>query len=107
MNTNVSKTRPNETVTDVSHNLIVRLSGSSPEPTTLVEKLTIAILQRETIIPLHLLVQRVADELFHQELDDGAWVLDLVMFGSALFVRDVSSEIRARNGSLWQIEKQS
>jgi len=35
----------------------------------------------------------------------GAWVLDIGLFGSKLFVPDVIGEIEARNGTLWQIEK--
>ena len=105
MNTTGSKKWPNGSTTNIPCDFIVRIEGSLREPTTLVERLTVAVLQRESPIPLHLLLERVADELYQQELDDGAWVLDLGMFGSGLFIPDLAREIRAGNGILWQITR--
>jgi hypothetical protein len=87
--------------------LIVRLGDSSQQPTTLVDRQIVAVLEQETPIPLHLLVQRVADELYREELDDGAWVLELGMFGSTLFIPEVFNAIKSGDGIFWQIEKQS
>jgi hypothetical protein len=70
-----------------------------------VERLTIALLQREGSIAFDLLVQQVSDELFQQEIDEGAWLLDIGLFGSTIFVRDVANEIKAGNGNLWDIER--
>jgi hypothetical protein len=55
-------------------------------------------------MPLGSLVERVASELYNEELRHGAWVLDIGLFGSSLFVPDVVSEIEARNGTLWRID---
>lgn len=82
----------------------MRLGHSSQKPTTPVERLTIALLQREGPIALDLLIQQVSDELFQQEIDEGAWLVDIGLFGSTIFVRDVASEIKAGNGNFWDIE---
>jgi hypothetical protein len=91
----------------MSRELIVQLDGSLQEPTTPLGRLIITVLRRETSIPFHLLVQRVADELYQRELEDGASVLDIGLFGSSLFIPEVASAIKAGNGTLWQIEKQA
>ena len=89
-----------------SLDLIVRPIEPPGRPiATPIERLTVSSLRREGVIPLQLLVERVADELYHEELRKGAWVLDIGLFGSKLFVPDVIGEIEARNGTLWQIEK--
>ena len=72
---------------------------------TPIERLAVSNLRREGVISLQLLVERVATELYHEELRKGAWALDIGLFGSKLFIADVMSEIKARNGTLWQIEK--
>ena len=88
------------------HDLIVRLiEPHSGAPVSPVERLAVTMLKRERAIPFHLLVERVASELYHEELRNGAWVLDIGLFGSSLFVPDVAGEIKARDGALWQIEK--
>ena len=86
--------------------LIVRAIESPDRPTvTPIERLAVSNLKREGVISLQQLVERVANELYHEELHNGAWALDIGLFGSKLFVPDVMSEIKARNGTLWQIEK--
>ena len=92
---------------DLRRELIVRLEHCSREPSTPVERLVLAILRREGPTPLPVLVKRVASELFQDELAAGAYVLDLGMFGSALFIADASKGIKAANGVLWQIEQRS
>ncbi len=77
----------------------------SRAPITSVERLTVATLKREGIIAFALLVERVASEVYSEELRNGAWILDIGLFGSRLFVPAVAGEIKARNGTLWQIEK--
>ena len=72
---------------------------------TPIERLAVSNLRREGVISLQLLVERVATELYREELRKGAWALDIGLFGSKLFVADVMSAIKARNGTLWQIEK--
>jgi hypothetical protein len=65
------------------------------------------MLRREGSIPFHVLVNRVAVELYQKELAEGGWLLDLAVTGSRLFVPDVRKEIEAGNGRLWQIGKKS
>jgi hypothetical protein len=87
--------------------LIVRLQPGHREPVTPVEQLAISVLESKGAMPLQTLAERVATELYRQELGKGAQVLDIGLFGSRLFLGDVIAEIRARNGTLWRIEKQS
>jgi hypothetical protein len=89
-----------------SHDLIVRLIEPVDQPViTPIEKLALSNLRREGVIPFRLLVERVATELYQAELRKGAWLLDIGLLGSKLFVPAVIGEIEARNGTLWQIEK--
>ena len=85
--------------------LLVRLAPSPQEPKSPVERLTVAMLRREIAVSFHVLVNRVADQLYHEEIADGAWLIDLGLFGSALFVPDVSKEIHAGDGKFWEISK--
>jgi hypothetical protein len=86
--------------------LIVRLiEPHSRPPVTPVERLAVSMLKREGKIPLRLLVEGVASDLYEEELRNGAWILDIGLFGSRLFVPEVAGEIKARDGTLWQIEK--
>lgn len=88
-------------------NTIVRLEPGSREPITPVEQLAISVLASKGAMPLHTLAERVAAELYRQELGKGAQVLDIGLFGSRLFLGDVIGEIEARNGTLWRIEDQN
>jgi len=85
--------------------LVVRLEQFSPEPITAVERLTVSALKAEGALPFHRLVERVASDLYQEELRNGAWILGIGLFGSRLFVADVANEIEAGNGVRWQIEK--
>jgi hypothetical protein len=88
-----------------SHDPIVRLLDPADQPVvTPIEKLTLSNLKREGVIPFRLLVERVATELYQAELRKGAWILDIGLLGSKLFVPAIIDEIEARNGTLWQIE---
>ena len=83
---------------------IVRLEPGSRGPVTPVEQLAMSVLASNGAMSLHTLAERVASELYRQELGKGAQVLDIGLFGSRLFLRDVIGEIQARNGTLWRIE---
>lgn len=85
-------------------NIIVRLEQGSREPVTPVEQLAVSVLTSKGAMPLHTLAGQVAAELYRQELRKGAQVLDIGLFGSRLFLRDVINEIEARNGTLWRID---
>ncbi len=89
-----------------NRNLIVRLIEPLPRPIiTPIERLAVSSLKQEGAIPFQLLVEHVAFDLYREELRNGAWVLDIGLFGSRLFAPDVVREIEAGNGILWEIEK--
>ena len=91
---------------DNERNLIVRLIEPLPRPAaTPIEKLTVSALSREGAIPLQSLVERVTSELYVEELSNGAWILDIGLFGKNLFISDAVQEIKAGAGTLWQIDK--
>jgi hypothetical protein len=90
---------------DAADDLIVFLEEHHQEPVTIVERFAVAALKENGAQPFHRLVERVASELYREELHTGATTLDLGLFGSSLFVPDVIGELDARNGSLWRIEK--
>ena len=81
----------------------VQLLDNSISPATRVERATLRVLKETGETPLERLVDRVADELYREELRDGAWLVDLGLFGSRLFVPDVLRSLKAHNGRLWQI----
>ena len=87
--------------------LVVRLESSPQQPETPVERSATAMLRREGSLPFHVLINRVAVELYQKESAEGAWLLDLAETGSRLFVPDVRKEIESGNGRLWTIEKRS
>jgi hypothetical protein len=105
MNDRIAKMHPHNDQT--LHKYVVRIQHDRPEPVNSLQRLTVAMLRKKSPIPFDLLVQLLADELYQQELNDGAWVLDLGLFGRTLFIADVAGAIRAGNGTYWQIEKQS
>jgi hypothetical protein len=91
---------------DNERNFIVRLIEPLPRPAaTAIEKLTVSALNREGAIPFDSLVERVTSELYVEELSNGAWILDIGLFGKNLFIPDAVQEIKAGAGTLWQIDK--
>ena len=70
---------------------------------TPVEAQVVSILTNEGAISYERLVQRVADELYQKELRHGAGALDIGLFGSRLFDRDVFCALEAADGVLWKI----
>jgi hypothetical protein len=72
-------------------------------PATPIEKLAVATLKEREPTPLTTLVERVAHGVYLDEIRAGAWVLDIGLFGSRLFTRDVARELEAADGILWKI----
>lgn len=72
-------------------------------PLTPVESRVISLLINDGTISFDRLVQRVADELYQEELRHGAGALDIGLFGSRLFHRDVVDALRGADGILWKI----
>ncbi|MBI2088992.1 MAG: hypothetical protein HYT78_09655 [Deltaproteobacteria bacterium] len=89
-----------------ANDLVVQLLASpSRQPESSVERLTIALLRQEGPTPFPALVERVAREVYLDEIRNGAWVTDIGLFGPGLFVPDVVRELEAGNGVLWEIKK--
>ena len=74
------------------------------QPTTDIERLAVAALKQGSTTSLGSLVNRVARELYKEEVARGAGALDIGLFGPKLFINDVVFELRAGNGTLWDIE---
>jgi hypothetical protein len=84
--------------------LRVRLrENAAGSPLTRVEGATLEILKESGETRLDLLAGRVASELYHEELRNGAWAVDLGLLGSGLFIPAVMRSLKAYNGILWQI----
>ena len=73
-------------------------------PATPIERRLFALLGAGPV-PFTALVQRVADELYAEELRQGGAVVDIGLFGSSLFSRDIVRELDAANGILWEIKR--
>lgn len=82
----------------------IRLLEAARPPATPVERLAVETLKREGRTSLKELVEHVARELYSDEVRNGAWVLDIGLFGPDLFVPNVAAELKSGNGILWKIE---
>lgn len=72
-------------------------------PTTAVERLTLEILEERGEVDFDGLSQKVARKMYLDELGRGAALLDIGLWGPGLFLPEVTREIRARDGELWEI----
>ena len=63
----------------------------------------ISLLKTEGAISSHQLVQRIARDLYDEELKRGAAAVDIGIFGSRLFEPDVAQSLKAGEGTLWNI----
>lgn len=84
----------------------IRLLKASRSPATIVERLSVEILKREGRTSLAKLIERVAREVYFDEVRHGASALDIGLYGPDLFVTEVISELKAANSILWRIESQ-
>ena len=82
----------------------IRLLKASRSPATTVERLSVEVLKREGRTSLAKLIERVAREVYFDEVRRGASALDIGLYGPDLFVAEVISELKAANGILWKIE---
>lgn len=93
-------------VNEVSLDDLVKLiEPSERAPVTPVERLAVEILQRDGDTPLGRLLERLASEIYRQELRAGAGLLDIGLLGPKLFHSDIISELKAAVNRLWRIEK--
>jgi len=77
---------------------------ASRPPLTPFERLVVATLTLEGVMRFGTLVERVALDLYLDELRHGAWILDIGLFGRSLFGREVARDLKAGDGILWAIE---
>ena len=82
----------------------IRLLKASRSPATTVERLSVEVLKREGRTSLAKLIERVAREVYFDEVRRGASALDIGLYGPDLFVTEVISELKAANSILWKIE---
>lgn len=85
--------------------LVRLIEPSERAPITPVERLAVAILQRDGETPLGRLLERLASEIYRQELREGAGLLDIGLFGPKLFRSDIAAELKAGENRLWRIER--
>ncbi len=55
-------------------------------------------------VPLDLLVERVSERLFHEELRRGGWAADIGVLGSGMYKSEIVDMVRALNGLTLRIE---
>lgn len=81
------------------------LDPPSRLPVTPLEQLMVITLQAQgpTLFPA--LVERGAQALYRDALRHGTWAVDIGLFGSGLFTGDVTRELQAGDGILWQIKE--
>lgn len=82
----------------------VRLLHGNRLPVTPMEKKLAAVIVAGNEIPIAQVIDAVAAELYREELQNGAATLDIGLFGKRLFARDVTRELIAGNGKLWEIQ---
>jgi hypothetical protein len=73
-------------------------------PATPLEHRLISILKKAGPVSYENLVKTVADELYAEELRKGGGLLDIGLFGGRLFNGDVIQELKAADGTLWEIK---
>lgn len=88
-----------------AHELTVRLLEQARPPVTSMEKLTIKILKESGPMPFSALVERLARETYFSEVRNGAWTVDIGLFGPDIFAPDVAARLTAGDGILWIIGK--
>ena len=74
-------------------------------PDNVAERQVVAWLNREGPLPLARLVERVARELYSDELRRGGWASHIGVAGSALFRADAKRTLESASGVLWSIER--
>jgi hypothetical protein len=74
-------------------------------PDSVAERQVVAWLSREGPLPLARLVERVARELYDDELRRGGWASDIGIAGNALFRADAELTLQRASGVLWSIER--
>jgi hypothetical protein len=101
-----SWSRPNsDSVRAEADTAVVRLIDPPRRlPATPIEQRLITTLKKAGPVSFAKLVKNLSGDLYAEELRKGAGVLDIGLFGSRLFNDDVARELKAANGTLWEIK---
>lgn len=98
------KTDSSDAASGISTGPIVRLVNTRRrEAVTVIELQIISMLKEAGSVSHDHLVQRVARDLYEGELRRGAAVVDIGLFGSRLFEREVVETLKHGDGALWDI----
>jgi hypothetical protein len=88
-----------------SDSMVRVLDDPCRSPATRAERRAVAVLAREGAIPLNRLVERVAQDLYRDELRRGGSTAEIGFVGSALFRADAGRMIAGAAGALWTIDQ--
>jgi hypothetical protein len=83
---------------------VKRLEQPLRAPDTRVEKRVFTALANEGSLSLDAVIDRVADELYRDELRHGGWAAEIGVIGSGAFRADVERVVERGAGVLWLIE---
>jgi hypothetical protein len=83
---------------------VTRLETPLRSPSTPMERRVLGALEHQRQLALDVLVDRVAADLYRDELRRGGWVADIGFMGSALFRADVQRALDGATGALWTIK---
>ncbi len=98
------RTNSTDAVSGISTGPRVRLVNTRRrEAVTVIELQIISMLKEAGSVSHDHLVQRVARDLYEGELRRGAAVVDIGLFGSRLFEREVVETLKHGDGALWDI----
>ena len=95
------KDRPDATAAETH---VFRRESPKHFPSTPISRRLFSALGEAGPTRLENLVKAVADELYREELRNGASVLDIGLFGSRLFRDEVIRELHAGDGMFWEIK---
>lgn len=73
-------------------------------PATAEEERTVALLAREGPLPLRRLVDRVARDMYRDELRHGGWATEIGVVSSTVFRGDAERAVEGAAGALWAID---
>lgn len=70
---------------------------------TEIESFIVTLLVNESEVPFGKVASQVAKFLYTRELRAGAWLVDIGLLGSGLFIPEAERELEKGAGELWEI----
>jgi hypothetical protein len=80
------------------------LDAPRRSPSHLAERRAVALLRRTGPLPLRILLDRVAHDLYCDELGRGGWAADIGCIGTSVFRVDAARVVEAAAELLWTID---